>query len=94
MIENYEELNRDETLDAVADFDGEHLAAFIEFERERKDRKTVIEPLDRELVDVVPGGARQYVAGLWFDDPNDPRPVRRSRRIEAAIEAGELQEVE
>jgi hypothetical protein len=72
MIENYQDLNRDETLDAVADFDGERLAAFVEYEREHKDRKTVIEPLERELVDVVPADGRQYVAGVWFDDASEP----------------------
>ena len=98
MIENYQDLNRDETLDAVADFDGERLAAFVEYEREHKDRKTVIEPLERELVDVVPAtgttyGGR-YVAGIWFDEVDEPTTVRRSTRIEQAIDAGELQEVD
>ena len=94
MIENYQDLNRDETLDAVADFDGERLAAFVEYEREHKDRKTVIEPLERELVDVVPADGRQYVAGVWFDDASEPKTVRRSTRIEQALDEGDLLEAE
>lgn len=94
MIENYDELNRDETLDAVADFDGERLVDFLEFEREHKDRKTVVDPLERELVDVVPTGRTQYAAGIWFDEPDEPTTVRRSTRVERALEAGELQEVD
>lgn len=94
MIENYQDLNRDETLDAVADFDGEHLAAFVEYEREHKDRKTVIEPLERELVDVVPVDGRQYVAGVWFDDTSEPKTVRRSTRIEQTLDEGDLLEAE
>ena len=94
MIENYQDLNRDETLDAVADFDGEHLAAFVEYEREHKDRKTVIEPLKRELADVVPADGRQYVAGVWFDDASEPETVRRSTRIEQVLDEGDLLEAE
>jgi len=98
MIENYQDLNRDETLDAVSDFDGEQLAAFVEYEREHKDRKTVIEPLERELVDVVPAGSAgyggRYVAGVWFDDVSEPATVRRSTRIEQALDAGDLEVVE
>ena len=98
MIENYEELNRDETLDAVSDFDGEQLAAFVEYEREHKDRKTVTEPLERELVEVVPAGSAdyggRYVAGVWFDDVFEPVTVRRSTRIEQALDVDELEMVE
>lgn len=94
MIEHYDELNRDETIAAVADFDEERLAEFIEFERKHKDRKTVINPLKRELVDVVPAGDQQYVAGIWFDDETEPETVRRTPRIEQAVEDGDLQEVE
>jgi hypothetical protein len=94
MIENYQDLNRDETLDAVADFDGERLAAFVGYEREHKDRKTVIEPLERELVDIVPADGRQYVAGVWFDDASEPETVRRSTRIEQALDEGDLLEAE
>ena len=94
MIENYQDLNRDATLDAVANFDGERLAAFVEYEREHKDRKTVIEPLERELVDVVPADGRQYVAGVWFDDASEPETVRRSTRIEQTLDEGDLLEAE
>jgi len=94
MIENYDELNRDETIEAVADFGAERLTEFIEFEREHKDRKTVLEPLERELVDVVPTGDQQYVAGIWFDDETDPETVRRSPRVTQALKERNLQEVE
>jgi hypothetical protein len=91
MIENYGELNRDETVDAVSDFDGEQLAAFVEYEREHEDRKTVVDPLERELVDVVPANGRQYVAGVWFDDASEPETVRRSPRVKQALDEGELE---
>lgn len=92
MIENYENLNRTETLEAVADFGTDQLQEFIDFERHHKDRKTVIEPLEDELVTVATDG-RQYVAGLWFDDVDEEMTVRRSPRIEKAIDAGDLEEV-
>lgn len=93
MIDNYEDRNRTETLDAVSDFSGERLEEFIKFERGRKNRKTVIEPLKRELVTVTSAG-RNYVAGLWFDTTDAEKVVRRSVRIEQAIESGDLIEVD
>lgn len=90
MIENYDDLNREQTLEAVRGFGGERLREFIAFEREHKNRKTVIEPLERELVTVTPTSGR-YAAGLWFDDPNGRQLVRRTRRIEKAIDRGELE---
>ena len=92
MIDNYDDLNRDETLAAVSDFDGEQLAQFIEFERDHKDRVTVIEPLERELLEVTSTG-RNYAAGIWFDDVEDTKLVRRSRRVDAAIDDGLLESV-
>ena len=98
MIENYADLNQDETLEAVSDLVGERLAEFLEYERDHKNRKTVVEPLERELVDVLPassaGYGGRYVAGIWFDEVDEPTTVRRSTRIEQAIEAGELQQVD
>jgi hypothetical protein len=95
MIQNYEDLNREETLDAVDGFGASRLAEFIEFEREHKDRSTVLEPLERELVRVRPTDpGQQYVAGVWFDEPADAQTVRRSARIERAIEEGDLLEAE
>ncbi|MDL0133519.1 hypothetical protein [Halobacterium salinarum] len=95
MIDNYQECNRDETLDAVSDFSTDRLEDFLAFERAHKNRKTVVEPIERMLVDVVPvDQSTQYVAGVWFDDPTQPTTVRRSRRIKAALAADELQEVE
>lgn len=95
MIQNYEDLNREETLDAVDGFEASRLAEFIEFEREHKDRSTVLEPLERELVRVRPmDPGQQYVAGVWFDEPADGQQVRRSARIDRAIEEGDLLEAE
>jgi len=92
MIDNYDDRNREKTLDAVSDFSGEQLKAFIEFEKAHKNRKTVVEPLERELLTVTSVG-RNYVAGLWFDSDTDEKLVRRSRRIEKAIDAGDLEVV-
>lgn len=92
MIENYENRNREETLAAARCLGDEQLAEFVEFERAHKNRKTVIEPLQRELVDVSPVG-QQYAAGLWFESVDDVRTVRRSRRIERAIDRGRLEVV-
>jgi len=92
MIDNYDDRNREETLDAVSDFSAEQLEAFIEFEKAHKDRKTVVEPLERELLTVTSVG-RNYVAGVWFDDVDEEKVVRQSRRIEQAIDAGDLKVV-
>lgn len=93
MIDNYEDKNVDETLDAVSDFSGERLEEFIEFERERKNRTTVVEPLERELLTVTTTGTN-YAAGLWFGSTPDEKLVRRTTRIEQAIENGDVVEVE
>ena len=92
MIDNYDEKNVEATLEAVRRLDDEDVAAFVEYEREHKSRKTVIEPLERELVEVTPVGS-QYAAGLWFDDADDSRRVRRSRRVDRAIAEGDLEVV-
>jgi len=93
MIDDYEDLNRDETLDAVAGFDGEQLQKFLKFERECKNRVTVLRPLERKLVTVTPAGDSQYIARIWFDGPDDVQTVRRTTRVEAALESDELREV-
>ena len=92
MIDDYQEQNVEETLAAARQLDDDRLADFVQFERDHKDRTTVIEPLERQLVDVTPVG-QQYAAGLWFDDISEVRTVRRSRRVEQAIEAGRLEVV-
>ena len=92
MIENYSEKNVQETLRDARRLDDEEIAAFVEYERDRKDRKTVVEPLERELVDVTPVGS-QYAAGLWFDDSDERKTVRRSRRVDQAIAEGDLEVV-
>ena len=93
MIENYEDLNREETLEAVSGFKASRLERFIEFERQHKARKTVLEPLKRRLVTVeaVESG---YVAGHWFDEAGEQETIRRSTRVEQAIADGDLVEVE
>lgn len=93
MIENYPDLNREETIDAVSSFDAQQLQDFLEFERSHKDRKTVVDPLERELVTVRPAVDRQYIGGHWFDDLDDEKTVRRSTRVEQAIESNELEVV-
>ncbi|SEH60501.1 hypothetical protein SAMN05192561_1128 [Halopenitus malekzadehii] len=93
MIENYDDKNREQTLAAVAGFSADRLAAFIAFEREHKDRTTVVKPLERKLVTVTPTGDRRYVAGIWFDGPSETATVRRRTRVERALENGRLQEV-
>lgn len=45
MIDNYDDKNINETLDAVGDFDDADKESFIRFEREHKDRSGVIDPL-------------------------------------------------
>lgn len=92
MIENYESLNRDETLAAARHLGDEQIAEFVEYERTHKNRKTVIEPLQRELVDISPVG-QQYAAGLWFESVDEVQTVRHSQRIEQAIERGRLEVV-
>jgi len=92
MIENYADKNREQTLDAVSEFGADRLQEFIEFEREHKDRKTVLEPLERELVTVTPTEQR-YAGGCWFDDVDEQRVVCRTPRIERAIANGDLREV-
>lgn len=94
MMPDYENLNRDETLEAVSDFDAQRLAEFIEFEREHKNRKTVIEPLERQLVEVAPEDtSTQYVAGIWWDEPSEAKMARTSSRVREAIEDGRLRRV-
>lgn len=89
MIDNYEDLNREETLASVSDFSADRLDEFLDFERANKGRKTVIEPLEAELVDVTTTG-RRYVAGVWFDSTDEIHTVRRTRRIDQAIDDGLL----
>ncbi|AAM88689.1 hypothetical protein PhiCh1p16 [Natrialba phage PhiCh1] len=93
MIDNYEDRNREQTLNAAGDFSGDRLEEFLEYEREHKNRKTVIEPLERELLTVTTTG-RNYVAGLWFDSMSEEKVVRRTTRVEQAIEREELREVD
>lgn len=54
MIDNYDDKNIDETLDAVSDFEESEKESFIRFEREHKDRTGVIDPL-LDAVDLTEG---------------------------------------
>jgi hypothetical protein len=94
VIKDYENLNREETIAAVDDFGAEQLQEFIQFERSHKNRITVVEPLERELVTVRPTTEQPYVAGIWFDDPSQAKTVRRSTRIDQALGDGDLEEVD
>lgn len=47
--DNYDELTVDETLDALADVEGDELVEFIEHERDNKNRVSVLEPLVERL---------------------------------------------
>lgn len=91
MIDNYADANVDETLEAVSSYSGEKLAEFIEYEREHKNRSGVVDELEAELVTVTPATTRRYIAGIWFDDLDDARRVRRTRRVENALENDELE---
>jgi hypothetical protein len=93
MIDNYAEKNVEETLAAARRLDGADLVAFVAYERKHKNRTTVIDPLERQLVDVTPTD-RQYAGGLWFDDLNEVRTVARTTRVERAIETGALEVVD
>jgi len=92
MLEDYEDLNVEETLAAVDGFGGERLDRFLAYEREHKDRKTVLQPLERQLV-TVEAPTQGYIAGHWFDDAGGQRPVRRTKRVDDALEHGDLREV-
>lgn len=52
MIDNYDDLTVDETLDAVSDFSDDELTEFVEFEKSNKNRTGVVEPLEAELESV------------------------------------------
>lgn len=49
MIDNYDDLTVDETLDAVSGFSDDELAEFVEYEKSNKDRTGVVEPLEADL---------------------------------------------
>lgn len=49
--EDYEDLNVDDTLEAISDWDDELLEQFLEYEQEHQDRKTVKEPVQEMLSD-------------------------------------------
>lgn len=64
--ENYDELTVDETLDAVADAEGDELEEFIDHERDNKNRVSVLEPLLERLDDS--GASQEEVEAAVTDD--------------------------
>ncbi len=106
MIENYDELTVDETLDVVSEFDDEKTEQFIKYERNHKDRTTVIEPLEKSLPNkadpstdepemvTVTVETGNYGGGVFFDDATESKTVELTTRIEQALEDGNLTEVE
>lgn len=88
MIQDYDEQNVEDTLDAIDGFDASRLQQFLVYEREHKNRKTVIQAIQDELVTVeVPG--QGYYGGFWFDDGGE-HVVRDTRRLQRAVENTEL----
>lgn len=89
MIENYQDKNVEETLDAVLSFNASGLQQFLVYEREHKNRKTVIEAIQDELVTVeVPDTG--YYGGHWFDDGGE-YVVKDSRRVREAADDTRLE---
>ena len=88
MIQEYDEQNVEDTLDAIDGFDAARLQQFLVYEREHKNRKTVIESIQDELVTVeVP--RQGYYGGYWFDDGGE-HVVRDSRRLQRAADNTKL----
>ena len=103
MLENYDDLTVDETLDAVADWDDERKAQFLSFEADHKNRTGVVTELESELgvsatditetveVTITTGN---YAAGIWFDDATESQTVELTSRVERALEQGTLERVD
>ena len=92
MIPDYDEKNVEATLDAISGFDATRLQQFLVYEREHKNRKTVIEPIKNRLVEVeVP--SEGYYDGFWFDE-GGTHVVCDGRRLERALERTAMERVE
>ena len=92
MIEDYQDSNVEETLDAVSGFDAARLQQFLVYEREHKNRKTVIEHIQDQLVTVkVPDTG--YYGGHWFDDAGE-HVVKDGWRLRDATEDTRLEIIE
>jgi len=92
MIENYDEKNIDDTLDAISGFDASELQRFLVFEREHKNRSTLIDAVRSQLLTVeVPGTG--YYDGHWFDDAGE-HVIRDTPRNRRAINQTDLVLVE
>lgn len=92
MIENYEDKNIEQTLDAIAEFDAESLQQFLVYEREHKDRKGVVTAIQDELI-TVEAPRSGYYGGLWFDEPGE-KVVRDNSRVQTALEETRLTQPE
>ena len=88
MIDNYQHKNVEDTLDAVEGFDASTLQQFLVYEREHKNRKTVIEAIQDKLV-TVEVAQMGYYGGYWFDDAGE-HVVKDSRRLRQAADGRKL----
>lgn len=108
MIENYEELTVDETLEVVDELGDDEIEQFIEYERDHKNRTTVIDPLEELLSDSDESGdtgtaepetvtvtveVGNYGGGIFFDDATETKTVERTTRVQQALDNGNLTEV-
>jgi len=90
MIDDYQNKNIDQTLDAVSDWSAVKLQRFLVFERQEKNRAGVVDAITDQLVELeVP--EKGYYNGFWFDD--DGVHIRKDTpRLRAAIAQTELSE--
>ncbi len=88
MIENYEDKNVEDTLDAISGYDATRLQQFLVYEREHKNRKTIINAIRDQLITVeVPDTG--YYGGFWFDEGGE-YVVRDTPRLRKAAEKTRL----
>lgn len=89
MIDNYHDRNVEDTLDAVSGFDAVRLQQFLVYEREHKNRTTVIDGIREQLVTVeVPETG--YYGGHWFDEGGE-YVVKDGNRLREAAEDTRLE---
>ena len=89
MIEEYDSLNVDEAYSVVARENAAFIDGFIAYERDNKNRKTLIERLE-PLVTTVESPRSGYIGGHWFDESGERKTVKIDSRVSRAIENGEL----
>lgn len=89
MIDDYQNKNIEDTLDAISGFDASRLQQFLVFEREHKNRNGVISEIRDKLITVeVPDTG--YYGGEWFDEGGE-HVVKDNRRIRDAADETELE---